>query len=758
MDQSSFLYQELMKRFLPFILTLISSYCLAQTQTRVVGYLPTWASFTTNSQNVDFSKFTHINISFANPNASGILDEGISDAVLDAFIDNAHNHNVKVLISIGGAGASETIWKALMSSENRGVFINQVMSYLMAHNFDGIDVDLESGAITDDYDEFVAELSVKTQNEGMLMTAAIAMWNGDTVPDQALSAFDFINLMAYDATGPWTASNPGPHSSFQFAEDNLNYWVNTRSIAPEKCVLGVPFYGYDFAKAGQAITFRNIVNLSSNAVNQDKTNEVYYNGKPTIGAKTVLGIENYGGVMIWEITQDAPAPNSLLDTISSTISSKNYTLDHGNEAPFIAINSPKNHQTVLADSMITIEATAFDSDGEIAYAAILIDSDTIQRFYSDGPYSFTLPALDLGEYTIRIFARDTSGIEKVSTYLHFSVEQPKPSVEIVTPTDLSTTMINKALSISISATDTVSNITLVAILLDGDTLKTFATGGSHVFDYTPLTTGFHVMTCYAENMIGGKATSIPVTISVNQEREPFFGDPVSLPGIIETEAYDLGGYKLTYFDTDLENQGGSTFRSDASDIENYAPGKHNIGYIDMGEWMEYSISLTETDTFDIWAHNASMINGGKFKLYVDNEELLTSPTFSATGGWSTFNETKIADQITIESGDHILKIEFTATGFNIDYLRFSSAVSAIYKPVTQLKNVYPNPTTTTLTIDAQEYQNGTFTLYDLTGAIINSTSLKGDSFQVNTAQLQPGIYIGQLESDGQVQSVKIVKE
>lgn len=747
-----------MKRFLPFILTIISLSCFAQTQTRVVGYLPTWASFATNSQKVDFNKFTHINISFANPNANGVLDEGLSDQVLDAFIDSAHNHNVKVLISIGGAGASETIWEDLMSNSKRDNFIEQLMTYLTSHDFDGIDVDLEAGAITDDYDEFVAELSVKTQNEGMLMTAAIAMWNGDTVPNQALSAFDFINLMAYDATGPWSADNPGPHSSYSFAQQNLNYWVNTRGVAPEKCVLGVPFYGYDFAKAGQAITFRNIVNLSSNAVNQDKTNEVYYNGKPTIGAKTVLGIENYGGVMIWEITQDAPTPNSLLDTITSTISSKNYTLDHGNEAPFIAINNPRNHQVLLADSLMTIQATAFDSDGEIANAAILIDEDTVQRFYSDGPYEFTLPALDLGNYTIRLFARDTSGIEKVSTYLHFSVEQPKPYIEISTPSELSTTMINETLSISITATDMVSEITLIAILVDGDTLKTYTTSGSHSFEYTPESTGFQTISCYAENAIGGKATSSPITISVNQERKPFFGDPVSLPGTVEAEAYDLGGYNLTYFDTDLENQGGSTFRSDATDIENYATGKHNIGYIDNGEWMEYSINLSETDTFDVWVNNASMINGGKFKLYIDNEELLTSPTFSATGGWSTFNETIIGEEIIIESGDHILKLEFTAAGFNIDYLRFSSAVSAISKPIEQLKNVYPNPTSTTLTIDAKEYQNDTFTLYDLTGTIISTTVLNGDSFQVSTAQLQPGIYIGQLESDGQVQSVKIVKE
>lgn len=43
---------------------------------------------------------------------------------------------------------------------------------------------------------------------------------------------------------------------------------------------------------------------------------VYYNGVPTIEAKTKYARENLGGVMIWEVTQDSPdKAKSLLQAI-----------------------------------------------------------------------------------------------------------------------------------------------------------------------------------------------------------------------------------------------------------------------------------------------------------------------------------------------------------------------------------------------------------------------------------------------------------
>ena len=46
---------------------------------------------------------------------------------------------------------------------------------------------------------------------------------------------------------------------------------------------------------------------------------VYYNGIPTIKAKAALALHKAGGIMIWQLLQDAADNNSLLSAINVTI-------------------------------------------------------------------------------------------------------------------------------------------------------------------------------------------------------------------------------------------------------------------------------------------------------------------------------------------------------------------------------------------------------------------------------------------------------
>ena len=63
----------------------------------------------------------------------------------------------------------------------------------------------------------------------------------DNLNAAALNALDFINIMSYDYTGPWNASAPGQHSSYNHAQRGVNFWKNTIGINPSKLTLGVPF-------------------------------------------------------------------------------------------------------------------------------------------------------------------------------------------------------------------------------------------------------------------------------------------------------------------------------------------------------------------------------------------------------------------------------------------------------------------------------------------------------------------------------------
>jgi chitinase len=275
---------------------------------------------------VDYSKVTHLNVAFANPSdANGDLSVTPN---LDRLVDRAHKQNVKVFVSMGGGDASENkssrdLYFSLITDPNRAAFVAKLSKYLDDHNLDGLDVDLEGPAIGKDYGAFIGDLSKALKPKGKLLSAAVSGgYGGDQISADALNDFDFVNVMAYDATGPWDPAKSGQHSSFDYAKDCATYWLG-RGVPKAKLVLGVPFYGYGF---GDAFTkggymYSEIVAKFPGAELLDQVGKtIWYNGIPTIQAKTKYVLDQgLGGVMIWSLNQDAKGKLSLLAAIHEAL-------------------------------------------------------------------------------------------------------------------------------------------------------------------------------------------------------------------------------------------------------------------------------------------------------------------------------------------------------------------------------------------------------------------------------------------------------
>ncbi len=157
------------------------------------------------------------------------------------------------------------------------------------------------------------------------MTAALSQgYGGDKVPASVFAQLDWVNIMAYDAAGPWNPNAPGQHSSMEFARRNVSWWLE-RGLPREKAVLGVPFYGWGFGKAFRKseYPYSEIVATYPGAEGRDQAGEtIWFNGIPTIKAKTRYVIEQgLGGVMIWSLDSDAKGPRSLLTAIRDEITS-----------------------------------------------------------------------------------------------------------------------------------------------------------------------------------------------------------------------------------------------------------------------------------------------------------------------------------------------------------------------------------------------------------------------------------------------------
>jgi len=289
---------------------------------RVVGYLPRGMDHSGTAM-PDLGKITHLNIAFMTPDSAGVFAVDEEVRMLTAL---AHEKGVAVLLSIGG-GDPPRYLKKLVGKRYQAAFIQALAALTDLYGCEGIDVDLEGDFIDGNYESFVKNLGVTLKGKKKLMTAAIATTYASHYTNAALAQFDFVNIMSYDKTGPWDKSDPGPHAPLSMAKDDLAYWTGTRRLAADRITLGLPFYGYGFGtNAPESLSYGDIVRQYPAAINSDQLTVkgggiVYYNGAATIKAKTALALKKSGGVMIWQLLQDAPGKYSLLaaiDTLTRT--------------------------------------------------------------------------------------------------------------------------------------------------------------------------------------------------------------------------------------------------------------------------------------------------------------------------------------------------------------------------------------------------------------------------------------------------------
>ena len=263
---------------------------------------------------MDFSLLTHINYSFLIPRANGTTRPFGAPNHLRAVVAQAKKHDVKVLIAVGGWGRDKEFETLAADPAIRAKLAKRVAEFCATYQLDGVDIDWEypnAGASAANF----AALAIAFRSAlpaGALVTAAVLAdaTDADGISTDAVGHLDFINLMAYD--GPIT-----DHSSYAMAEQSIASWL-ARGIHPDKLVLGVPFY----ARPGGVI-YRTLLANDPATASGDRVSfqgiEQNYNGPATIRRKTELALQRVGGIMIWELSQDARGSDSLLRVISETV-------------------------------------------------------------------------------------------------------------------------------------------------------------------------------------------------------------------------------------------------------------------------------------------------------------------------------------------------------------------------------------------------------------------------------------------------------
>ncbi|MDF2457055.1 MAG: carbohydrate-binding protein [Cytophagaceae bacterium] len=186
-----------------------------------------------------------------------------------------------------------------------------------------------------------------------------------------------------------------------------------------------------------------------------------------------------------------------------------------------------------------------------------------------------------------------------------------------------------------------------------------------------LTAGQHVVRLFI--VTGGfNLNSITVTVP-GPVQTPFNNVVVSLPGKIEAENYDLGGQGVAFNDSSPTNEG-SAYRTDAVDIQatTDAGGGYNIGYTTDGEWLEYTVNVTTSRTYDVAFRTASTL-GGTIRLEVDGVDATGAVALPNTGGWQNW-ATTTKTNVAFTAGQHIVRVFIVTGGFNLNAVTVSVPV------------------------------------------------------------------------------------
>ena len=254
----------------------------------------------------------------------------------------------------------------------------------------------------------------------------------------------------------------------------------------------------------------------------------------------------------------------------------------------------------------------------------------------------------------------------------------------------------------------------------------------------------------------------------------------SIPGTIFASDYDLGKRLYAYNDIDYENTGGSNttynsggeYRNDGVDIESssdFPTNGFDVGWINAGEWMKYTLNVTQAGMYSADIRYASNQPGGQLALKMDGT-IIAVLSVPVTGSWQNW-QTLTVENIKLSAGSHVLTAQIVAGGYNLNCFIFSlvtpDAVSENESKYTfNLEQNFPNPFNPSTVIKWQLAKNSlvTLKLYNILGkevaTIINEFENAGNhsitlnmQHAVGDKQLASGVYFYKIQA-GDFVSIK----
>jgi chitinase len=257
------------KRFLALTLMVGCGFpAMAQSHKRLLAYYPDWVKDgnpSYSAKNIPYAKLTHILHAFLllDPSGNGALQID-PELIEPALNQKAHKAGVKVMISIGGADPAQASAFATIaaSATLRAKFAKNLHAFLVAHEYDGVDIDWEVPNAPQDTNHctmLMEALRRELPAPRWLISMAISAdprnyGTGFDVPALA-PILDFFNVMTYDFAGPWMdmaglnsplRQDPADPEQVGSLKTSMDLYNRIYGVPRAKLNIGTAFYGYQF--------------------------------------------------------------------------------------------------------------------------------------------------------------------------------------------------------------------------------------------------------------------------------------------------------------------------------------------------------------------------------------------------------------------------------------------------------------------------------------------------------------------------------
>lgn len=173
----------------------------------------------------------------------------ISSYATSDYVTYCHNHGVEVWGMVKNLDLDSNdidVNYILTHTSTRQNLVNQIVSQALQYNLDGINIDFEQlseSKIGDAYIQFLRELSIKCENNDIILSTAVytpAAYNSVYKYGEQTDFVDYVCLMAYDQH--WgQGSGEGSVAALDWVAEGVKNTFD-EGVPADQLILGMPFY------------------------------------------------------------------------------------------------------------------------------------------------------------------------------------------------------------------------------------------------------------------------------------------------------------------------------------------------------------------------------------------------------------------------------------------------------------------------------------------------------------------------------------